>query len=322
MSKEKSDEPIFKIVEVFFISVALSFYVCFKGTFRINYKNPFLYLYPVFLFILSMGLVIWDFAHLRFLKWVFPELLPVCYWFYSFGSWVNVGFLFFLSFYLILLFSGVVEMTIIKKYQRAIDNLGLKSPKGDIPKVKRVIQMDSDRFLLKVYSPGVPPTEWEKKKDTLKYELKKSVDEIKTSKKHSFVEIHLAQNTLPSHVSYNNYDEEVIKPFSFIVGESKRGLITQSIRSCPHVLMGGATGTGKSTAFKLMLYSMLKNTPHKMLNLVLLDLKRGVEVSDFQDFPNVEIAKTESDALSTLKKVVKEMYSRYEYFEKKEDKEH
>jgi len=106
------------------------------------------------------------------------------------------------------------------------------------------------------------------------------------------------------------------KYYTFIVGESTQGEIEQSIIDCPHLLMGGSTGMGKSTAFKLMLYTLLARTPHDLIKFTLLDLKRGVEVKDFEGFPNVTIAKNESDSVDELKKVVQEMDKRYKFLEK------
>ena len=49
----------------------------------------------------------------------------------------------------------------------------------------------------------------------------------------------------------------------------------------------------------------------------LLDLKRGVEVSDFKGIRNVIIAKNEACAVRELKSIRKEMNLRYEYLQNK-----
>jgi len=110
------------------------------------------------------------------------------------------------------------------------------------------------------------------------------------------------------------------KYYTFIVGESTQGEVEESIRKCPHILMGGSTGMGKSTAFKLMLYTLLARTPHDLIKFTLLDLKRGVEVKDFEGFPNVTIAKNESDSVDELKKIVQEMERRYKFLEENKRK--
>ena len=40
--------------------------------------------------------------------------------------------------------------------------------------------------------------------------------------------------------------------------------------------MGGATGMGKSTAFKLILYFLIKSSQQERIKFFLLDLKKGV----------------------------------------------
>jgi DNA segregation ATPase FtsK/SpoIIIE-like protein len=64
-----------------------------------------------------------------------------------------------------------------------------------------------------------------------------------------------------------------------------------------------------------MLYTLLARTPHDLIKFTLLDLKRGVEVKGFEGFPNVTIAKNESDSVDELKKVVQEMDRRYKFLE-------
>jgi len=64
-----------------------------------------------------------------------------------------------------------------------------------------------------------------------------------------------------------------------------------------------------------MLYSLLKNSPEKQISFTLLDLKRGVEVAEFDGFSNVTIAKNESSAVKELKKISEEMHRRYKYLE-------
>jgi len=51
--------------------------------------------------------------------------------------------------------------------------------------------------------------------------------------------------------------------------------------------------------------------------MYLLDLKRGVEVKEFEELPNVKIGKDESSAVDILKAVRDEMNSRFKYLEDK-----
>ena len=79
-------------------------------------------------------------------------------------------------------------------------------------------------------------------------------------------------------------------------------------------MIGGTTGGGKSNFFKTTLLGLLKSSPH--LQMYLIDLKRGVEVKEFADLPNVQVAKNETDAVKILSVLKEEMDRRYEYLER------
>ena len=105
------------------------------------------------------------------------------------------------------------------------------------------------------------------------------------------------------------------KPYTFVVGESYRGTLTQTIRTLPHLMIAGTTYGGKSIFFKQVLLGMLRSSSN--LQLYLLDLKRGVEVSEFKSLPNVKIAKDEMESVSLLYGIRDEMTKRFIYLEQK-----
>jgi DNA segregation ATPase FtsK/SpoIIIE-like protein len=76
-------------------------------------------------------------------------------------------------------------------------------------------------------------------------------------------------------------------------------------------LIAGTSGGGKSNFFRQALIGLLKSSPH--LQLYLLDLKKGIEVVEFQDLPNVRIAADEATAVQVLKSVHAEMEKRFIY---------
>jgi DNA segregation ATPase FtsK/SpoIIIE-like protein len=83
----------------------------------------------------------------------------------------------------------------------------------------------------------------------------------------------------------------------------------------PHVLIAGATGSGKSVCVNALLAGfMLRNTPDQ-LRLVLIDPKR-VEMSMYKDLPHLLVpVVTEADhAVAALRWAVTEMENRYKLF--------
>lgn len=70
----------------------------------------------------------------------------------------------------------------------------------------------------------------------------------------------------------------------------------------PHFVLGGATRYGKSNFINSMIVSLLQSKPEH-LNLFLVDLKGGVELSDYQNLKQtVSIAYEPEEALDTFKK--------------------
>ena len=87
---------------------------------------------------------------------------------------------------------------------------------------------------------------------------------------------------------------------------------------CPHILVAGATGTGKSVWVKQLLVTLLLRNKTDKLKVVLIDLKGGVELSQFRNVPHLlmPIIKDKRDTIGALKRVLKEVDDRLRYFEK------
>ena len=91
--------------------------------------------------------------------------------------------------------------------------------------------------------------------------------------------------------------------------------IVGDLSRMPHVLIAGATGSGKSVCVNALLAGfMLRNTPDQ-LRLVLIDPKR-VEMSMYRDLPHLLVpVVTEADhAVAALRWAVTEMENRYKLF--------
>ena len=91
--------------------------------------------------------------------------------------------------------------------------------------------------------------------------------------------------------------------------------IAGDLTRMPHVLIAGATGSGKSVCVNALLAGfMLRHTPDQ-LRLVLIDPKR-VEMSMYKDLPHLLVpVVTEADhAVAALRWAVTEMENRYKLF--------
>ncbi len=103
-----------------------------------------------------------------------------------------------------------------------------------------------------------------------------------------------------------------------VIGKDVRGQkMLYSLTKMPHMLVAGATGSGKSVWINGMLLSMLsKYTPYN-LQLILVDMKR-VELKLYEGIPHLMCPViTEADkAINALKWTVLEMDKRYALLEK------
>jgi len=89
--------------------------------------------------------------------------------------------------------------------------------------------------------------------------------------------------------------------------------ITKDLREMPHLLIGGATGAGKSVGLNVILHSLTHQNSPDELKLVLIDPKR-VELKQFADKPHLltEVIYEHEPAMRALKWLGEEMETRYE----------
>lgn len=88
-----------------------------------------------------------------------------------------------------------------------------------------------------------------------------------------------------------------------------------SSANSPHVLIGGATGSGKSVLIETILRGATREFSPEALRLHLVDPK-GTELIDFENSPHLEgsIGFSSEDAIELLERAVEEMQRRYELF--------
>ena len=263
-------------------------------------------------------LVYWNWKHLLILNWLFPNVFSVKV-IMAIAAHVPMfmQFLVISGFFTVLLgvALGFVHFIRIARCQNALRHIGLRSALGSEPKVIDVEKTDEFKRKITIASQGVGVEHYRSKKSDLESTFGAIVDDIRVSQKNrKLVEIYLADKELPTFVGYEECASALTEPNSFVIGESLRGVLVQSIRSLPHLIIAGTSGNGKSVCFNQALISLLKTSPH--IQLYLLDLKLGVEVKAYSGLPNARIAKDAVEAVALLKAIVAEMKARFEYLER------
>lgn len=273
------------------------------------------------MFFLSLGLLFvilfYKLHHLDILEYFFPENLgnyflnplkeiePV---FHAF-----LGCIVFLL--LVIIYFGQRGYFEKKSYQEKLELIDLKNSKGNVPKIIKISKVNENKIELLLGTPGIGRDRFKSKKSDLEAAFGKIVENISPCQTPSFLKIYLTSKILPNLCLYEKLIPSVTKPYRFLIGESLSGVETKCIGELPHILIAGTTGCGKSVFFKQMLLSLLEKSSH--IQLFLLDLKSGVEMKEFAELPNVQVAKNETEAVFFLKKVNQEMKKRFQYLEQK-----
>ncbi len=105
-------------------------------------------------------------------------------------------------------------------------------------------------------------------------------------------------------------------PISFSVGRDISGRsIVADLKSMPHMLIAGSTGSGKSVCVNSIIVSMLYKATPKELKLVLIDPK-VVELANYNGIPHllIPVVTEPSKAAGALNWAVNEMDVRYKKF--------
>lgn len=104
------------------------------------------------------------------------------------------------------------------------------------------------------------------------------------------------------------------------IGQDKNGnMVYKDLAEMPHLLVAGATGSGKSVFLNNVMYSLLTGPDKDNTKLVIVDPKQ-IEFNKFKNLDNLlfPVIKEPKSAIKALNDVIKIMDSRYKTFSKNE----
>ena len=167
-----------------------------------------------------------------------------------------------------------------RSVQDQLKSIGLVNHAEAVPelKSKRKDKQNPKISIWEFTSQGIPLKVWKDKKEAIETALDITIVKMKNRSGKSRILIYAvpAVSDLPDMI---HWKDKYLSQQSFILnlGESFTGPVTVDMARVPHILLGGATGSGKSVLLKLLLMQANK----KGANVCIADFKGGV------DFPPV-----------------------------------
>ena len=167
-----------------------------------------------------------------------------------------------------------------RSVQDQLKSIGLINHSEAVPELKsKRKDKQNPKISIWEFTPqGIPLKVWKDKKEAIETALDITIVKMKNGSGKSRVLIHAvpAVSDLPDMIQWK---DKYLSQQSFILnlGESFTGPVTAELARVPHILLGGATGSGKSVLLKLLLMQANK----KGANVCIADFKGGV------DFPPV-----------------------------------
>ena len=213
-----------------------------------------------------------------------------------------------------LIVAGIVVTILIlipigkRSIQDQLKSIGLVNHAEAVPelKSKRKDKQNPEISIWEFTSQGIPLKVWKDKKEAIETALDITIVKMKNGSGKSRVLVHAvpAVSDLPDMIKWK---DTYLSQQSFILnlGESFTGPVTVDLARVPHVLLGGATGSGKSVLLKLLLMQAIK----KGAKVCIADFKGGV------DFPPVwhkecRMCFEEQSTLELLTELVEELERR------------
>ena len=132
-------------------------------------------------------------------------------------------------------------------------------------------RQEGEKTVVEVFTQGIPITTFLDNIDALESALNHRVTKIEPGKGKQSICLHLApgDTELPEKVYL---PQQLSVPTEILLGESLDGPVTWDPDKVPHLLIGGSTGSGKTTIGKTIISQCLP-----MGDVYIIDLKGGLD---------------------------------------------
>lgn len=196
----------------------------------------------------------------------------------------------------------------IKNIYKMFEEINLKASDDSYPELlyENVI---SDYASLLAFESMIPISLWESKQELMEMHLNTKIINIKEDKDNNRITYVVTQtkplpNMLEFHTGYM-CEGDILQ-----IGMGYAGPVGLDLNKCAHSLICGETGSGKSNLLKCLIFQAIQ----KNYDTILIDFKRGVSFSDFNDL--ITVFYDHFSAKNVLERLVKETETRLDFFRK------
>lgn len=239
-------------------------------------------------------LVIFDIDFWFFTKMHWLRFYPVN-WYLRFLYLIFVsGF----SFYAWGFMQGIHRTRLMRQLTLVFENCGLKSKLGRYPSFIHDKRLDSETRVLRLKKNGTLKEQY--KTQELKELLHVEIDRIEDDFTNGAVNIYYSHATLPEKAELTSLEQ--LHEDQFFIGHGRAQYIIGDFKDCPHFLVGGGTGFGKTTFINQMITTLYLKNKHYTFELV--DLKEGTEFYPrFSNLPRVNLYDSSASAAIMLEHI-------------------
>ena len=203
------------------------------------------------------------------------------------------------------------------KQRNLLEKTTIKDYRGKAPQIKSIKKNIDNSISLNLDLMGTDPELFERKKKIIETTYDLHYHGLEDSKSPRYKSLLLTPVTLPTVFNFEDVLEKISRPYHVITGMGVNKPLITDISSWPHGLIAGSTGSGKSVQMKSIIAQFIHSTMDSNAQIVLCDLKGGVEFSQFKDFKNVKILSEIKEISHALKIIEKEMLKRFDIMREK-----
>jgi energy-coupling factor transporter ATP-binding protein EcfA2 len=114
---------------------------------------------------------------------------------------------------------------------------------------------------------------------------------------------------MPDEIAWN---DDMLTGKGVLIGVTRSGMIFHDFDELPHLLVGGATGYGKSQTLKMIITALIQKNADNV-SFSLIDLKNGTSFARFKDCKQVKrLAKNPDEAKAALVEIRKDMNEKFD----------